>query len=54
MLTVVLSSAPEDAFPGTGEMLQYLAPVVRAGYICTCPWKKNEASLEIISAVVKK
>ena len=33
-------------------MLQYPAPVVGAGYICTRPWKKNGGSLEIISVVV--
>ena len=30
-------AAPEDAFPGPGELLQYPAPVVGAGYICTRP-----------------
>ena len=30
-------AAPEDAFPGAGELLQYRAPVVGAGYICTRP-----------------
>ena len=49
---VVASPAPEDAFPGAGGLLQYPAPVVGAGYICTRPWKKNGASLEIISVVV--
>jgi len=48
---VVPSPAPEDAFPGAGEMLQYPAPVVGMGYICTRP-EKNEVSLEIISVVV--
>jgi len=49
---MVPSPAPEDAFPGAGQLLQYSAPVVGAGYICNRSWKKNEASLEIISVVV--
>jgi len=36
---VVPSPAPEDAFPGAGGKLQYPAPVVGAGYICSRPWK---------------
>jgi len=38
---VVPSPALEDAFPGAGGKLQYLAPVVGAGYICSRPWKKK-------------
>ena len=38
---VVPSPAPGDAFIGAGEMLQYPAPVVGVGYICTRPWKKK-------------
>jgi len=49
---VVPSPASEDVFSGAGEMLQYPAPVVGAEYICSCPWKKNWTSLEIISVVV--
>ena len=49
---VVPSPTPKDVFPGAGEMLQYPAPVVGAGYICTRPCKKNRALLEIVSVVV--
>jgi len=49
---VVPSPAPKDAFSGAGKMLQYPALFLGAGYICIRPWKKNEASLEIVSVVV--
>ena len=48
---MVPSPAPKDVFSGTGGKLQYPAPVVEAGYICNRLWKKNGASLEIISVV---
>ena len=41
---VVPSPAPENAFPGASENLQYPAPVVGAGYICTRPKKKTGVS----------
>ena len=49
---VVPSPAPKDAFPGAGGKLQYPAPVVGAGYICSRPWNKNGVSLKIIYIVV--